>query len=203
MYYDKFKNDIKFFYVEYKEDLENDISEIGNYIYIKGDDCPLIPNFLTKMVKAFKYIDDNYNYDYMIHTNLSSVWNIPVLLSLYNEIPRNDFFGGYLCCYSFVTGTGIFFSKDLIPLLLNIDTRVNENEDVAISFFMKNKGKSMFDLEKLSKYRMEYIISDQPYTNENYDSILYFRIKNQSHELDIQISKQIVSKLYGINLPQY
>ena len=135
MYYDKFKNDIKFFYVEYKENLENDISEIGNYIYIKGNECPLIPNFLTKMIKAFEHIHTNYNYEYIIHTNLSSFWNIPVLLSFYNEIPKNNFFGGYMGP-GFVSGTGIFISHNLIPCLLNINLDVHDGEDVAISIYM-------------------------------------------------------------------
>jgi hypothetical protein len=201
MYYDKFKNDIKFFYVENKENLEKELVEIDDFIYVKGNDVPLNPNFLIKMVKATGYIHDTYNYDYIVHTNLSSVWNMPVLLSLYNEIPRNNFFGGQYIFDSFITGTGIFFSKDLIPLLMKVETNIyNDFNDVSISAYMKDNNIPIFHLENMSNYRWEMIISDREYTNEHYDNILYFRIRNSSHELDITITKFLLNKLYNITV---
>jgi hypothetical protein len=44
------------------------------------------------------------------------------------------------------------------------------------------------------------IIYDQEYINENYDNILYFRIKNSSSEIDIRIAKYILNKLYDITI---
>ena len=201
IYYDKFKNDIKFFYVEYKENLENDIIESDDYIYVKGNEMPLAPNFLVKMMKAIGYIHDKYKYDYIIHSNLSSFWNIPVLLSLYNEIPRNNFFGGHYHMNLFITGTGIFFSYDMIPFFMKLDTNIyNELDDVAISTYMKNNNIPIFHLENTLNYRWEHIISDNYYINENYDNILYFRIKNSSCEIDKAITKILLNKLYNITV---
>ena len=198
LYYDKFKNDIKFFYVEHKENIENDVIEIDDYIYVKGSDDPLNPNFIIKMIKSSGYIHDTYEYDYIIHTNLSSIWNIPLLLSLYDEIPRNNFFGGHYIFDWFITGTGIFFSYDLIPFLLKLDTNIyNETNDVSTSNYMKDNGIPIFHLETMSNYRWELVISNE-YTNTCYDNILYFRIKNSSSEIDKNITKFILNNLYNI-----
>ena len=202
MYYDKFKNDIKFFYVEYKENIENHIIESDDYIYVKGNEVPLNPNFLVKMMKATVYIHDKYNYDYIIHSNLSSIWNIPVLLSLYNEIPRNNFFGGHYIFNSFITGTGMFFSYDMIPFLMKLDyNRYNHtNNDVTISEYMKNNNIPIFYLENMPKYRWKHMTSDNYCINEDYDNILYYRVKNSSCEIDIAITKILLNKLYNITV---
>jgi len=202
MYYDEFKNDIKFFYVEYKENIETDIIEIDDYIYIKGKEFPLNPNLLIKTMKAIGYIHDKYNYDYIIHTNLSSIWNIPVLLSLYNEIPRKNFFGGHYIFNFFITGTGIFFSYDIIPLLMKLDTNIyNEMNDITISAYMKDSCIPTFRLEHMSNYRWELIITHDyacNYTKDYFDNILYFRVKTSSSKIDITITKYLLKQLYNL-----
>lgn len=196
--YDKFINDIKFFFIEYDNKLEENIIELNDYIYIKGDEMPLNPNTLLKTTQAIEYINNKYNYDYIIHTNLSSIWNIPVLLSLYDNIPRTNFFGGHLLFNHFITGTGIFFSNDLIPLLINIKTDTNiffNNNDVAITAYMVNNNIPIYNLQYMLNYKWDQIINDY-YTNEYLDNILYFRIKNSSDEIDKNISEYLLEKLY-------
>lgn len=198
MYYDKFKNDIKFFYIEYKQDIVDDVVEINDFIYIQGNELPLIPNTLNKALKAIEYINIKYAYDYIIHTNLSSIWNIPVLLSLYENIPRDNFFGGHYLFNRFITGTGIFISKDLITLLLNLDVNMyNYENDIAISNYMQYNNIPTYHLENITNYRWE-IISTDYYTNDNYEDILYFRIKNSSDKIDINITQFLLNKLYNI-----
>ena len=35
-YYDLYQDQIRYFYIEYKPDIENDVMESGNHIYVKG-----------------------------------------------------------------------------------------------------------------------------------------------------------------------
>jgi hypothetical protein len=136
-------------------------------------------------------------------------------MSLYNNIPRNRFFGGHVIFNSFISGTGIIISNDLLPILLTINVHnFGDNEDVAISHFMKSKNISIFHLENCKKYKMNYQILDENITdvnsphhrnnnleineNTNTDDILYFRIRNTSQERDILVAKQILKKLYNI-----
>jgi len=215
-YFDIFKDDIKFFFVEYNENINEDIVESGDYIYIKGIEEPIVPNFLIKKIKAMIYIESKYKFDYIINTNLSSIWNIPVLFSLYNNIPRNNLFGGHYIFNSFITGTGIIISKNIVPILLKIDPMSGDNDDVAISHFMKSKNIRIFHLEKSNHYKMNYQILDENVTdinsphhknhvleineNTNTHDILYFRIRNANQERDIVIAKKILKKIYNILL---
>ena len=214
-YLDLYKNDIKFFYVEYKN-MDEEIVEAGDFIYIKGTEEPIEPNILIKKIKAMNYIHSKYQYEYMINTNLSTFWNIPILLSLYNVIPRNNLFGGHVIFNSFITGTGIILSHDLIPLLLNINAySFRVGEDVAISDYMKSHHIPMFNLAPSPNYKLNYQIldetvndtssphhknnilelNDNTYTND----ILYFRVKTSDHQRDIDIAKTILKIIYNLH----
>jgi hypothetical protein len=216
-YLDKFKDTIKFFYIEYKDDITDDVVEIDDYIFIKGKEDPMIPNLLNKNIIAINYINKKYDFDFILRTNLSSIWNIFKLLSLYDEIPKSNFFGGYVIFNSFVSGTGIFISRDLLEKLLKINTNYfNHLDDVAISIHMKNIGINMSNLNILPNYKMNYQIIDENvsdinsphYKNNNLEindttytgDILYFRVKNDTRERDLQITKKIIRKIYNIDL---
>ena len=217
VYLDKFKNDIKFFYIEYKKDINEDVVEMDDFIFIKGNEDPMIPNLLNKNIIAINYINKKYNFDFILRTNLSSIWNISKLLSLYNEIPKSNFFGGYVIFNSFVSGTGIFISRDLIEKLLKINTNYfNVLDDVAISTHMKNQEIKMTDFNIFTNYKMNYQIIDENetdinsphYKNNNLeindttyiDDILYFRVKNNTIERDLLVTKKIIRKIYNIDL---
>lgn len=217
LYYDLFQEQIHYFFVEYNKDIDSDIIEDGNFIYVKGVEEPIIPNMLVKKMLAIKYIQSIYDYDFMVHTNLTSIWNIPILLSLYNKIPKTNFFGGHFVFNSFISGTGIIISKDLTNLLLQIPVKsYNDNEDVAISKFMQQNGIYGYHLENLTGYKMNYQIVDHEEQNKNSphhkihnleinestqtDDILYFRIRNSTQQQDIFVVKNIIKNLYNISV---
>jgi hypothetical protein len=88
----------------------------------------------------------------------------------------------------------------MVPFLMKFNTDIyRDNNDVAISAYMKDNGISIFHLENMVNYRWELVIYDD-YTNENYDDILYFRIKNSSSKIDISIANFVLNKLYNITL---
>jgi len=167
MYLNLYPNDIKFFFIEYLENLQENICERDDFIYVKGNEIPMVPNTLLKTLSAIKYIHTKYDYDYIIHTNLSSLWNIPVLLSLYDNVPRNNFCGGHVVFNSFVSGTGIFISHDLIPLLLQSNWNSDNNNDLVISFYMKNSNIKIHALNDLSQYKMNYQVLDETVTDKS------------------------------------
>jgi hypothetical protein len=136
---------------------------------------------------------------------------------LYNEIPRNNFFGGFVNFNSFITGTGIFISRDMIEKLLKINIlNFCDLDDVSISRHMINNGIKMYYFNNMSNYKMNYQILDDNCTNINsphhknnileinndtyIDDILYFRIRNLSIDRDLSITKEILKKIYNIEL---
>ena len=189
----------------------------NNAYYNSQDKYPLFKKMNKMCYDLFK---DDINYFFveynMIHTNLTSLWNIPVLLSLHSEIPKLRCFAGHFIFNSFITGTGIIISHDLTPLLLQIHaTSAQPNEDVAISRFMLTHGIPVYHLENLEKYKMNYQVLDENEKNpssphhKNYNleinentytnNILYFRIKNSTIQQDFFVAKNIIKKLYNIN----
>jgi len=217
IYLDLFTSSIKFFFLEYKNDMCEDIAEIHDFIYIKGQEDPIIPNLLNKTILAINYVKSKYNFDYILRTNLSSIWNIPNLLSLYDKIPRNNFFGGHVNYHhiSFITGTGIFISNDLIEKLLEIMNHTYyELDDVSISIHMKNNNIQMYPLNNMTNYKWNFQILDENVTDINsghhknnnieinddtyINDILYFRVKNYTIERDLFVTKKILKKIYNI-----
>lgn len=211
MYLNLYPSDIKFFFIEYLENLEENIYERDNFIYVKGNEIPMVPNTLLKTLSAVEYIHTKYDYDYIIHTNLSSLWNIPVLLSLYDKIPRNNFFGGHVIFNSFVSGTGILMSHDLIPLFLKINKNNENNNDIVISRHMNSSNIKIYTLNGLSQYKLNYQVLDEtvqdkssPHHEDNnkmpdcIDDILYFRIKNATFDRDLFVFNLLVKKIYNV-----
>jgi hypothetical protein len=214
--YDLFKDDIGYFFVEYNNDIVEDIVEVGNFIYVKGIEGPIVPNFLIKKMLAIKYIHSKYEYDFMIHTNLSSFWNFPLLLSLYDELPKFQCFGGHFFSNSFITGTGIFVSHDLTPLLLQIPVHSQvHNEDYAISQFMISLGVPVYCLDS-ARFGISFQIVDEsvcdpesPFhksrrlvidDDTNTSNVLYFRIKHSCVQRDLSVARKVIKHLYGINI---
>jgi hypothetical protein len=170
-----------------------------------------VPGMLIKQQEAVKYINTKYNYDYIILTNLSTLWNIPVLLSLYKTIPRTRYFGGHLPFNTFVSGTGIFISHDLTPLLIEANRNDGDSNDVVISKHMNRSNITTYMFNNLSQFKMNYQILDETVTDkasphhvdrnpmpEIIDDILYFRIQNATIERDLYITKFLIHKLYQL-----
>jgi hypothetical protein len=210
MYYDLYPNDIKFFYMENDPNLPEQVIEKNDYIYVRAEET-VVPGMLIKQQEAVKSINTKYDYDYIILTNLSTLWNIPVLLSLYKTIPRTRFFGGHLPFNTFVSGTGIFISHDLTPLLMQANRHETDNNDVVISRHMNHSNVTTYMLNNLSQFKMNYQILDETVTDkesphhvdrnpmpETTDDILYFRIRNATIERDLYITKFLIHKLYHL-----
>ena len=128
LYFNLF-NDIKYFFLEYKPDIADDIIEIDNHLYLHGEES-INPGMYNKTIKSMKYINNNYSYDYIIRTNLSTIWHMNNLYNLLNNLPKNNFAGGFIP-QGFITGTGLIISKDVARFLVNNqDNDIDIHEDV-------------------------------------------------------------------------
>lgn len=81
---------------------------------------------------------------------------------------------------------------------------------------MKNNGIKMYYLNDMHNYKMNYQILDENVTDinscthknnileinqhTNTDNILYFRVRNSKCERDIFVTKNILKKLYNIDI---
>lgn len=139
--------DYRFFFVFSDPSLTVDIlcDEANNSISCKLDES-LEPGIFLKTMAAIRYCSDNFTYNYILRTNLSSFWNFSVLSLELKQTPihigtiflqyldKNQLFinsrweGFFEIIHSvfpsfgdiflFLDGAGFLLSREMIPLLL-------------------------------------------------------------------------------------
>ena len=201
-YYHLYSN-IKHFFIEFKNDIAESIIEENNFLYVKGDET-VIPGMYQKTMKAIEYLSNNYTYDYIVRTNLSSFWNIPNLFKLCDTFPKTNFAGGYNI-QGFISGTGIIMSPDVATRLYRTPYIPMIHEDVAISEVFRVYNIPIYNI---TEYKWGFLVpptdilpSNCRYLDvddSNIDDILNFRIKNADRNLDIIYFKILLIRLYQI-----
>jgi hypothetical protein len=211
-YYEKMNNtyNYKYFYIEYNENIEEDILEDKDHIYIKGEEK--FEKIYEKTIKSIGYINKKYDYKHVIRTNLSSYWNIHNLFEK-QYFQSNNCYSGYLSLFEnkihFISGTGIVLSKDVAEYL--VDQYVEDYQtpdDVLIAIQLRDKY--FLDAINLSNiywigYENENNINNvelvENYINniQNIENILYFRTKNADRNVDVKIFQVLNKKIYQIS----
>lgn len=199
LYYSLFNDNIKHFYIEFKKDLEVDIIEQGNHIYMKGDES-IIPGILIKTKKALDYINSKYSYDCVIRTNLSSFWDLNNLLKSKSSLINESVCYGHLPFNSFISGTGIIMSnavsKKIAPLI-NVNT---QHDDVYISQLLTQCRYSIQNMEKIGFTIIYLCYDNNNVIPDNTNNILYYRIKNADRNIDIDMFKRLLFKIYDVRV---
>jgi hypothetical protein len=207
---------IQHFFVEFKSDMDDNIvTRENDIIYIKGDES-INPGMILKTCKAMEYVYNNCNYDFLIRTNLSTIFNLSNLCEYLRLLPKENACGGFNY-RTFITGTGIILSKDISKIIVDNFLRYDiykHNEDIIISAVL-NKFKTPYYNPK-HFFKWGIIVEDENIDCSDYEyfltkgqfkeldlpnNILHFRIKNETNrELDILYFKYLIEKLYGIKI---
>lgn len=205
-YFTLFSDKIKYFFIENRSQ-DSDVIEINDHLYF-NDYESFIPGIFTKTIKAINYINNNYEYDYVIRTNLSSFWNLNNILTFLNNKPLYKYACGY-AFQGFISGTGVIMSRDVANLLLASETQYI-SDDVAISNIIQNNGIELYDIQEYKWGFMMPKIDNLPSNccyltsdDNNFDDILYFRLKNADRFTDVEYSKKIFDVLYKNNNIKY
>jgi hypothetical protein len=202
-YYSLYPNKIKHFYVEMKEDLNEDIIETDNHIYVKGKHC-FIPCVYIKTIKAIEYVNKKYDYDFLLRTGLSTFCHMNNFLNFFQKIPKQNFACGPVLPWGVISGTSIIVSKDVADILVkDFVTNSAMNDDNQITEVIRRNNVPICDICNYG-YKQEYLI-DNNY-NENYtfdeNKTLSFRINNSQNreEYDIKYMKLLSKKIYNIQI---
>ena len=155
--------DIDTYYCMYDEEQEESIKIVdGNIIKVRGQESYL--NILEKTITAIDFCcNRNLNshggrhcYDYVIRSNISTIWNLEKLYKYITNCPcENLYTGGIMLCLKwldrrggirdnryfntqFIQGTGIIMSQDVVRSLITNRTKLKSDivDDVAIGIFM-------------------------------------------------------------------
>jgi hypothetical protein len=220
-YHAKYKDRVRHFYVEFKPDMDEDVLEIGEYIYVKGVES-FHPGIYNKTMAAIRHINSKYNYRHIIRTNVSSLWNLENTLAYQKWLPIFNFAGGILHEYNFITlednnnnvfnfitGTGIFMTKDVADKLSNTilssDVSLVSNtiklcaiteifpDDVSIGFIL---GKLGYELNHIGNEKWRLCINDSYSIDDFKYNELYYRIKNNDRNIDIILFYKLYNQIY-------
>ncbi|MBI96421.1 hypothetical protein CL656_04680, partial [bacterium] len=117
-----------FYFIEYKDDLIEKyyIDEDNHTIYIKGIES-VIPGCFYKTIESIKIVKDKYNPDFIIRTNISTIFNFNnlfLILSKLNERDKNKtpyFLGGPLLNLETINDIKIFIQNLFELNIINKD----------------------------------------------------------------------------------
>jgi len=219
MYHSKYTDRVRHFYVEFKPDIQEDVLENGEYIYIKGNET-FKPGIYEKTMAAIRHVNSKYDYKHIIRTNVSSFWNLENTLEYQKQLPIKDFAGGILNGHSlidigtiaFITGTGIFITKDIAEKISNIklqndiecyDTVSNStrfcsisqifNDDVSFSIILQMIG---YEIHHIGHDKWKLCINDSDSIDDFEYNEFYYRVKNNDRNIDVILFNKLYEKIY-------
>jgi hypothetical protein len=127
------------FFIEHHD---GETTKMDNTIYIKGDESHH-PGIREKTIECLDYfIKRGINYDYIVRTNLSSVWNFDCLLRHVNTLEKSNVYAGVIGNYGstrFISGSGMIMSQDVAKLLVKNRVLLNHSnviDDVDIGYVL-------------------------------------------------------------------
>ena len=180
--------------------------------YLLKDDEEYYPNssftpgMFVKFYNACKNLKGDYGH--IVRVNSSTFINFQELN--YLELPKYNFFGGPVIVekhvpYTFISGTVMIFSKDVINRLIN-EIPINNNisieypDDVAISYILTGILK-MEMTQMIDKLIVYSEVTSESYNIYLPDRVLFIRVRNEKvrEKNDIYVWKELM-RLSGIKL---
>jgi len=116
-----------------------------NTIFIKGVET-YHPGIREKTIDCFNYfLNRDTKYDYIIRTNLSSLWNFKALLKYLQTLPKEGVYSGALGKHivSFASGSGFIMTPDVVSKIVqhrNLCNEINIIDDVDIGYLLQKIG---------------------------------------------------------------
>lgn len=204
------------YFIEFTGNNENDDREYpyldkpNNTLFFKGEES--FPNILNKTLGSYEFFLADLggkHYDYIVRTNLSTVWDFSNLIQFTNSAPTTNLYTGtvgpyynlttYKFWFYFIGGFSILMSNDVCKLLL-------ENRSMAESF--KNMddidiGYTMYMLKIYPIPIYDVLVIDSISALEQHiDNIqskknMYYRCKNKDSERkdECECMKRILSMI--------
>ena len=155
LYNNNYNNFVKQFFICFNNNITKPVEEDGNILYIKGKET-FIPGILDKTIKALEYCFNNYKFDYLVRSNISTVidfkkipfYKLPVnkigyasslIIDLQKLDPESGIINNTLFGTKFAMGTNIILNKLGFKYILDNKESINMDiiDDVSIGLLMK------------------------------------------------------------------
>jgi hypothetical protein len=184
---------IQSFFIKNEKLLDKDIvlDIKNNTIYCKYNEN-FIPGILNKTIKSIEYCLNNFEFDYIYRTNLSSVLNLDKLYS-YVKNNNNINYAGKIYG-NFISGSGFLLSKDACKKLVIDKSLIDNNiiDDVAIG----NALTKYYEMINIEFYHISGV-NDKIFDNNNFENInniiFQFRCRFATEHTNTAL---VMSKIY-------
>ncbi|MEX0598725.1 MAG: hypothetical protein WD512_19735, partial [Candidatus Paceibacterota bacterium] len=148
----------------------------------------LKPGVLIKTLDALEYIDNHYNYDILLRTNLSSFFMFDRLSKYIKHLPKTMVYEGVRLrkkTNPYASGAGFFMSRDIVKLLIDNRNEVlldadTISDDRQIGAFLKSKNvrvKTSRHRYDICNYKDEIIIDQILKTIKTHEHFYHIRFK--------------------------
>jgi len=180
------------FFICNKIDIPEDIIIEENTIYIRDDET-YIPGILNKTIRSCEYCVNNFEFDYIYRTNLSSFIDF---YKAYDYLEKNKFdYGGCGVGVAersyFASGCGFIMSKDCVKTLINNKhlLRNDLNDDVSIGILLTKH----YRIYTLPREWIEDVNDSRLYTDIE---TFHYRCKCHFFDDTIIIFNKLKDKIY-------
>jgi len=198
--------DIQYYFYYYDPNIQDEYMIEGDLLKIKGVES-YIPGITLKTIRALK-ISLNFDYDYVLRSNISTIVNIARLAEFLEKTPI-EYGGGHLLTLSWIdrasgindqkywdtqyaSGTSIIMSRNSVRLFIDNIDRVDKLiiDDVCIGVFFKQYG---IPLAQIGNYH-----SFVNNAHNGSDEVIFYRNRSSSRLEDIYHMRKIIDFLIKI-----
>lgn len=213
------KNDlIDYYFITYDPTLDDEFKLINDTLFIKGNEDAM--NILDKTIKSFRYFLSLNDYDFIVRTNISTVFNCKLLCNYLHGIPRNNMYiGGIALVLSWIDekygitkdniekymlkglcyyqGTCIILSSDVVKFILENHHNLRHDiiDDVSIGLFIRTHLPNAYLKDNLSGAKYSKIGINHSHVD---DSVIY-RHKSMNDDADVQNMTNTFKIINAIN----
>lgn len=167
------KKEIECYFIQYRDGPQ----EIeGNTFWLNGQES--FPAILSKTLDSLDYFLKKDSYDFIVRTNMSSLWNFNALLKHLESLPRKKLYNGIPMHYhniKYVSGCGFIISPDVAKIIIynrTIAEQIKIIDDVDIGGLLGH-----FGIKILKGTRCD-IISSEIFNSFTFDTNIYhYRFK--------------------------
>jgi hypothetical protein len=178
----------KCYFIKFSPTLDKDVVIDNDTIYFKGSES-VIPGIITKSVLSLKYSLENFEFDYIYRTNLTSVVDFNkayYILTRYKNKYKFEYSGfgiSYFAdgTFEYADGCAMILSKktckeiihfrDFIDYGLQDDCAIGQLLTLKLGYSIENIGKYRYDIGDINE--CIHTLKNAP----NYNYVFHFRCK--------------------------
>ena len=209
------------YYVEFRQDIDEDITIKNNIICIKGGEHLL--RITKKTIIGLDYLLNTLGkkYDYVIRTNISTLINFDVLEKELENIPKKNVYAtanpmrvnnldyrsginkGIYNGTRYAHGTCIIMSIDIVNNMIENRDKIDESivDDVTFALYLKEYNKEAY--ENLSNYKFSALYMKNPFdysTDIDFKAGSFIRTKScrkKNIHHGFEIYEKIIKSIYS------